>query len=154
MERPADSHCMDGRNGLFVENCMWQSILWLQQITLWPMQNTLTIPKTPSFISWWSVQLLSSVWLFVTPWIAAPQASLSITNYQSLLKLTPIESVMPLSHLILCHPLLFLPPTPPGIRVFSNESALLMRWPKYWNFSFSISSSNEHPGLISFRMDE
>ena len=81
------------------------------------------------------------------------QASLSITNSQSLLKLMPIESVIPTSHLILCRPLLLLPPIPPSIRVFSNESSLLMRWPKYWSFSFSISPSNEHPGLISFRMD-
>ena len=100
-----------------------------------------------------SVQSLSHVWLFVTPWVRACQASLSITNSWSLLKLMPIESVMPSSHLILCHPLLLLPPIPPSIRVFSNESALRMRWPKYWNFNCSISPSNEHPGLISFRMD-
>ena len=100
-----------------------------------------------------SVQLLSRVWLFVTPWIAAHQASLSITNSQSLPKLTSIELVMPSSHLILCRPLLFLPPNPPSMKVFSNESTLCMRWPKYWSFSFSISPSNEHPGLISFRMD-
>ena len=87
------------------------------------------------------------------PWIAARQASLSITISQSLLKLMPIESVMPSSHLILCRPLLLLPPIPPSIRVFSNESTLRMRWPKYWSFSFSIIPSNEHPGLISFRMD-
>ena len=83
----------------------------------------------------------------------AHRASLSITNCQRLLKLMSIESVMPSSHLILCRPLLLLPPIPPSIRVFSNESTLLMRWPKYWSFSFSISSSNEHSGLISFRMD-
>ena len=100
-----------------------------------------------------SIQSLSRVRLFATPWIAARQASLSITNSRSLLKLIPIESVMPSSHLILCCPLLLLPPTPPSIRVFSNESTLHMRWPKYWSFSFSISSSNEHPGLISFRID-
>ena len=100
-----------------------------------------------------SVQLLSHVRLFVTPWIAACQPSLSITNSQSLLKLMPINSVMPSSHLILCHPLLLLPPISPSIRVFSNESTLYMRWPKCWSFSFSISPSNEHPGLISFRMD-
>ena len=100
-----------------------------------------------------SVQSLSHVWLFVTQWITARQASLSITNSQSLLKLMPIESMIPSSHLILCHPLLLLPPIPPSIRVFSNESALCMRWPKYWSFSFSISPSKEHPGLISFRMD-
>ena len=100
-----------------------------------------------------SIQLLSHVWLFATPWIAAGQASLSITNSQSLPKLMCIKSVMPSSHLILCCPLLLLPPIPPSIRVFSNESTLLMRWPKYWSFSLSISPSNEHPGLVSFRMD-
>ena len=100
-----------------------------------------------------SVQLLSRVRLFVTPWITAHQASLSITNSWSLLKLMSTESVMPSSHLILCRPLLLLPPIPPSIRVFSNDSTLRMRWPKYWSFSFSISPSNEHPGLISFRTD-
>ena len=101
-----------------------------------------------------SVQSLSSVQLFVTPWITTHQASQSITNSQSSLKLTSIESVMPSSHLILCHPFFFLlPPIPPSIRVFSNESALRMRWLKYWSFSFSIIPSKEHPGLISFRMD-
>ena len=91
--------------------------------------------------------------LFATPWIAAGQASLSITNCQSPPKPMSIESVMPSSHLILCHPLLLLPPIPPSIRVFSKESALRMSWPKYWSFSFSISPFNEHPGLVSFRMD-
>ena len=100
-----------------------------------------------------SVQSLSCVWLLLTPWIAACQASLSITNSRSLPKRISIESEMPSSHFILCHPLLLLPPTPPSIRVFSNDSTLPMRWPKYWSFSFSISPSNEHPGLISFRMD-
>ena len=100
-----------------------------------------------------SVQLLTRVRLFATPCITARQASLSITNSCSLLKLMSIESVMPSSHLILCHPLLLLPPIPPRIRVFSSESNLHMRLPKYWSFSFSISPSNEHPGLISFRMD-
>ena len=99
-----------------------------------------------------SVQSLSRVRLFATPWIAARQASLSITISWSSLKLTSIESVMPSSHLILCRPLL-LPSIPPSIRVFSNESTLHMRWPKYWSFSFNISPSNEHPRLISFRMD-
>ena len=88
-----------------------------------------------------------------TPWTAACQASLSITNSRGSLRLTSIESVMPSSHLILCRPLLLLPPIPPRIRVFSNESTLCMRWPKYWSFSFSISPSNKHSGLISFRMD-
>ena len=100
-----------------------------------------------------SVQSLSRVRLFATPWIAARQASLSITNSRSSLKLKSIKLVMPSSHLILCHPLLLLPPIPPSIGVFSNESTLCMRWPKYWSFSFSISPSNEHPGLVSFRMD-
>ena len=99
-----------------------------------------------------SVQSLNRVQLFATPWITARQASLSITNSRSPPKLTSIESVMPSSHLILCHPLL-LPSIFPSIRVFSNESALRMRWPKYWSFSFNISPSNEHLGLISFRMD-
>ena len=106
-----------------------------------------------SLVQFSSVQSLSRVRIFATPWIAASQASLSITNSWSLLKLMPIELVMPSSHLILCRPLLLLPPIPPRIRVFSNESALPMRWPRYWSFNFSISPSNEHPGLISFRMD-
>ena len=100
-----------------------------------------------------SDQLLSCVWLFATPWIAARQASLSITNPQSSLRLTSIESVMSSSHLILCRPLLLLPPILPSIRVFSNESTLRMRWPKNWSFSFSIIPSKEIPGLSSFRMD-
>ena len=100
-----------------------------------------------------SVQSLSRVQLFATPWIAAHQASLSITNSRSSLRLTSIESVMPSSHLILCCPLLLLPPIPPSIKVFSNESTLHVRWPKYWSFSFSIILSKEIPGLISFRMD-
>ena len=99
-----------------------------------------------------SVQLLSYFWFFVAPWIPARQASLSITNSRSLLKLMSIESVMPSSHPVLCCPLL-LPPIPPSIRVVSNESTLRMRWPKYWSFSFSVSPSNEYPGFISFRMD-
>ena len=99
-----------------------------------------------------SVQF-SRVQLFATPWIAPHQSSLSITNSQSLLKPMSIESVMPSSHLILCRPLLLLPPICPSNRVFSNESTLRMRWPKYWSFSFSTSPSNEHSGLISFRMD-
>ena len=99
------------------------------------------------------VQSLSHVWLFSTSWTAAHQASLSFTNSRSLLKLTSIEPVMPSSHLILCRPLLLLPSIFPNIRVFSNESALLIRWPKYWSFSFNISPSIEHPGLISIRMN-
>ena len=100
-----------------------------------------------------SVQSLSRVRLFATPWIAARQASLSITNSWSSFKLMSVELVMPSGHLILCCPLFLLPPIPPSIRVFSNESTLCMRWPKYWSFSFSIVPSKEHPGLISFRMD-
>jgi len=112
----------------------------------------------PQICIFWSDQIrsdesLSHVWLFETPCIAACQASLSITNSWSSLRLTSIESVMPSSHLILCRPLLLLPPIPPSIRVFSNESTLYMRWPKYWSFSFRISPSKEIPGLISFRMD-
>ena len=100
-----------------------------------------------------SVQSLSHVRLFVTPWTAARQSSLSITNSRSLSKLMSTESVMPSNHLILRCPLLILPSIFPSIRVFSDESALRIRWPKYWSFSFSISPSNEHPGLISFRID-
>ena len=97
--------------------------------------------------------MLSAVWLFVTPWIAALQASLSFTNSQSLFKLMSIESVMPSNHIILCRPILLLPSIFPSIRVFSNESALHIRWPKYYNFNFSLSTSNEYSGLISFRID-
>ena len=100
-----------------------------------------------------SVQLLRRVRLFATPWTAARQASLSITNSQSSPKLLSIELVMPSNHLILCHPFLLLPSIFPSIRVFLNESALRIRWPKYWSFSFNISPCNEHPGVISFRMD-
>ena len=113
----------------------------------------------PSLFSWddhqqfRSVQSLSGVWLFVIPWTEAQQASLSITNSWSSLKLMSIESVMTSNHLILCHPLLLLPSIFPSIRVFSNELVLRIRWPKYWSFSFSISPSKGHRGLISFRMD-
>ena len=115
------------------------------------------VAKIQTQLSDWTDLLLllsrfSRVWLFVIPWIAAHQASRSITNSWSSLRLMSIESVMPSSHLILCHPLLLLPPIPPSIRVFSNESILHMRWPKYWSLSLSISPSKEHPGLISFRM--
>ena len=111
------------------------------------------IPIGNVFTSIQSAKSLSCVWLFVTPRTTARQASLSITNSQSLPKLTSIESVMPSSHLILCHPLLLPPSIFPSIRVFSNESAFHIRWPKYWSFSFNISPSNEYSGLISFRMD-
>ena len=117
--------------------CLWNSIMWVHS-----KHSKITIS---------SVQLLSPVWLFVTLWIAACQAPLSITNSRSSLRLTSIESVMSSSHLILCCPLLLLPPIPLSIRVFSNESTLHMRWPKYWSFSFSIIPSKEHPGLISLQ---
>ena len=107
--------------------------------------------SSPSQFS--SVQSLSHVWLFATPWTAAHQSSLSITNSQSLLRLMSVESVMPSNYLILCCHLLFLPSIFPSIRVFSNESVLWIWWPKYWSFSLNISPSSEHPGLISFRMD-
>ena len=113
----------------------------------------LEILPTLEYFQFSSVQSLSHVWLFATPWITAHQASLSITNSWSPPKPMSIESVMPSSHLILCRPLLLLPPIPPSIRVLSSESTLCMRWSKYWSFSFSISPSNEHLGLISFRMD-
>ena len=109
--------------------------------------------KIPCLVYFTSVQSLSCVWLFVTLWTTARQASLSITNSWSLPKPMSIESVMPSNHLILCCPLLLLPSIFPSIRVFSNESALCIGWPKYWSFSVNISPSNEHPGLISFRMD-
>ena len=112
-----------------------------------------SLTMTESSVQFSSFQSLSRVRLFATPRITARQASLSITNSRSLLRLTSIGSVMPSSHLILCSPLLLLPPIPPSITVFSNESTLRMRWPKYWSFSFSIIPSKEHPRLISFRMD-
>ena len=130
---------------------------WLLEISKWGVLKELD-PGLKSF-SWEfsfqfsSFQSLSCVWLFVTPWTAACQTSLFTTNSRSLLKLMSIESVMSSNHLILCHPLLLLPSIFPRIRVFSNESVLPIRWPKYWSFSFNISSSNKHSGLISFRMD-
>ena len=120
----------------------WQRNQWImwKEVSRWSM--------VPS-----SVQLLSPPWPFATPWTAANQASLSITNSWSLLKLLSTESVIPSNHLILCHSLLLKPSIFPSIRVFSNEPVLCMRWPKYWSFSFSISPSNEYSGLISPRMD-
>ena len=117
------------------------------------MFGKIQYPPQPLFGGYQSVELLSRVQLFATPWITARQASLSITKSQSLLKLTSIELVMPSNHLILCRLLLLLPAIPPSIRVFSDESTLRMTWPQYWSFSFSVSPSNAHPGLISFRMD-
>ena len=114
------------------------------------LSSALTFLSDPTVVV---VQLLSCVGLFVTPWTVARQASLSITNSWSLLKLMSIELVMPSNHLILCYPLLLPPSIFPSIRVFSNESVLRIRWPKYWSFSFSISPPSESPGLISFRMD-
>jgi len=115
--------------------------------------SALPPPQSKLLVQFSSVQSLSRVWLFATPWTAARQASLSITNYWSRSKPMSTESVMPSNHLILCRPLLLLPSIFPSIRVFSNESTRSIRWPKYWSFSINISPSNEHPGLISFRMD-
>ena len=122
-----------------------------RQLIKWCMNDQFCCSVTS--VQFNSVQSLSHVRLFATPWTAARQASLSITNFQSLPKLMFIESVMPSNHLILCCPLLLLPSIFPSIRVFSNESVLHVRWPTYWSFSFSISPSNEYSGLISFRMD-
>ena len=121
-------------------------MIWWQEQGIWIGQGGVT------FLQFSSVAQ-SYIRLFVTPWTASCQASLSITNSQRLLKLMSIESVMPSNHLILCQPLLLLSPIPPSIRAFSNESLLHIRWPKYWSFSFSISPSNEYSGQVSFRMD-
>ena len=133
---------------------LWTPYLWQRRQEYTMEKKTISLTsgagKTGQFSS---VQSFSHVRLFATPWITARQASRSITNSRSSLKLMSIKSVMPSSHLILCHPLLLLPSIPPSIRVFSNESTLRLRWPKYWSFSFSIIPSKEHPGLISFRMD-
>ena len=126
-----------------------------RRFTVWATREPLAPPREIATVQC-SVQFSSVAQLFrlfATPWIAARQASLSITNSRSLPKPMPIELVMPSSHLILCRPLVLLPPIPPSIGVFSSESTLHIRWPKYWSFSFSISPPNEHPGLISFRMD-
>ena len=130
-----------------VAEVKWSCFLLIIQFYGDLFSNTTCCPQFSS------VQLLSCAWLFATPWTAVCQASLSITNSWRLLKLLSIESVMPSNHLILCHPLLLLSSTFPSIRVFSNESVLHIRWPKYWSFSFSISPSTEYSGLISFRMD-
>ena len=128
--------------------CILLRLVEMQIYYLFTHSTKLWVPYRDS-----SVQSLCRVQLFATPWITAHQASLSITNSRSLLKLISIESMMPSRHLILCHPLLLPPSIPPSIRVFSNESTLHMRWPKYLSFSFSSSPSKEHPGLISFKMD-
>ena len=131
----------------------WQFHVCLHVVPFSLISPTNISIKSSLYMLFSSVQLLHCVHLFVTPWNAAHQASLSITNSWSILKLMSIDLVMPSNHFILCHPLLLLPSIFPSIRVFSNESTLRIRWPKYWSFSFNISPSNEHPGLISFRMD-
>ena len=145
---PHHSLCWEGRFGSEAASTL--GLHNLSRVGGWTEQRICQINSVWSMFS--SVESLSRVWLFATPWTAARQASLSITNSRSSPKPMSIESVMPSNHLILCHPLLLLPPIPPSIRVFSKEWALHIRWPKYWSFSFNISPSNEHPGLI-FRMD-
>ena len=156
MFKPCFTHALMINMQLSQFPCLFISVLeWTlgYRATYWKtviesMQNFSALQLTHS-----SVQSLSRVWLFATPWTTVHQASLFITNSQSPPKPMSIESMMPSNHLILCRPLFLLPSIFPSIRVFSNESALRIRWPKYWSFSFSISPSNEHPGLISFRMD-
>ena len=134
----------------FLSGCMVSQQLWqLMTLSLWNW----TVSSMLCFTSFTSVQLLSHVQLSMIPWTTAHQASLSTTNSQSLLKLMSTESVMPSNHVILCHPLFLSPSIFPSIRVFSSESVLQIRWPKYWSFSFSISSSNEYSGFIFFRID-
>ena len=153
IKKSTDSKCWRGcaEKGKLL-HCWWECKL-IQPLwkMVWRFLKKLGLKL--SSVQFSTVQSLSRVRLFAIPWIAAHQASLSITKSRSSLKLKSIESVMPSSHLILCRPLLLLAPIPPSIRVFSNESTLRMRWPKYWSFSFSIIASKEHPGLISFRMD-
>ena len=133
---------------------MYVSVLLLQFVLPFPSPSVFTVCfLCPCLIQFSSVQSLSRVRLFATPWTAAHQASLSITNSRNPPKPMSIELVMPSNHLILCHPLLFLTSIFPSITVFSNESALCRRWPKYWSFSFNISPTSKHPGLISFKMD-
>ena len=136
--------------------CWWNhndAILWILILHQLISQTCIVKSSMSSRVLFSSVQSLSHVQLFVTPWTAACQASLSITNFQNLLKLMSMESVMPFNHLVLCRPLLLPPSIFPSTRVFSNESVLHIRWPKYWSFSFNIRPSNEYSGLISFRMD-
>ena len=145
------------RWNIFLENTLYRTKDWdMSVVSLTSAISNLSMVQWfvfHSILTFSSDQLLSCVQLFVTPWIAASPASLSITNSQSLLKLMSVKSVMPSNHLILCHPFLLLPSVFPSIKVFSNESVLYIRWPKYWSFSFSISHSNEYSRLISFRMD-
>ena len=137
---------------LRVKDTLWRAWIYNCECLNHPSSYVFLL-RSSEWGKWFSsVQSLSHV-CFATPWTAAHQASLSITNSWCLLKLLSIESVMPSNHLILCHPLLLLPSIFPSIKVFSNESALHIRWPKYWSFSFNISPSSEHPGPISFRMD-
>ena len=142
---------------IYIYICNWNTLLYTWNIVNQLYFNQKLYVSKPIADSCWclfsSVQSLSCVRLFVTPWTAACQASLSTTNSQSSLRLMSIESLMPSNHLILCHPLLLLPSIFPSIRVFSNKSVLCIRWPKYWSFRFNISPSNEYSGLISFRMD-
>ena len=140
--------CLEVREWCFLKKCLLKCC-WFTMLC----QSVSGVQQSDCSVQFSSVQSLSCVRLFATPWIAARQASLFITISRTSLRLTSIESVMPSSHLILCRPLLLLPLIPPSIRVFSNKSTLRMRWPKYWSFSFSIIPSKEHPGLIPFRMD-
>ena len=144
------------RHSISTRECQLLSRVWLF-VTPWTVTRQAPLFMGFSRQEYWSgfssVQSLSCVWRFLIPWIAAHQTSLSITNSQSSPKLMSIESVIPSSHFILCCSLFFLPLIPPSIRVFPNELTLRMRWPKFWSFSFSVNPSNEHPGLISFRMD-
>ena len=138
-----------------LEDKSWDSNVFSWIVWWAPYQDTVILSYFihTVHIGFSSVQLLSCIWLFATPWTTARQATLSIANFRSLPKPMSIVLVILSNHLILCHPLLLLPSIFPSIRVFSNESTLHIRWPKYWSFSFSISPSNEHPGLISFRID-
>ena len=147
------SHPRHSYSSLICPEIIWTTYLSLTSFPRWTGWMTIVNYKVLLIVQFSSVQLLNHVRLFVTPWTAARQTSLSITDSRSSPKPMSIKSVMPSNHLILCCPLLLLSSIFPSIRVFSNESALCIRWPKYWSFSFNISPSNEHPGLISFRTD-
>ena len=152
---PMDLHSLPGSSGVFQARTLeWVAIPFSRRSS-WHSDWTQVSCIAGRFFTAWATREALTLWfsLAVTPWTAACQASLSITSSQSLLKLMSIESVMPSNHLILCRPLLLPPSNIPSIRVFSNESVLCIRWPKFWSFSFSISPSNEYSGLISFRMD-